>query len=65
MKKGQSITAKNGKLRIKYDPEWSPSMPFCTYENGTAGRSFGSLTAATNYFSNKNGQVNHRWSDFK
>lgn len=45
-KQGQSIRARGGSLRICYDPAWSPSRPYCTFENGTAKRSFGSLFSA-------------------
>lgn len=30
---GQSVRTAGGECRIKYDPEWSPTRPYCTYVN--------------------------------
>lgn len=57
MKPGQSIEYRD--CRIKYDPDWSPSMPYLTYYNGTAGRCFGSVQAAMQYL----GIPAHLWSE--
>jgi hypothetical protein len=58
MKQGQSTRALGGKVRIKYDPAWSPSKPFLTYRNGTAGVSFAGLDSAIAYLGGK------RWSEW-
>ena len=33
-------------LRVSYKPEWSPSRPYITYRNGTAGMSYETLRQA-------------------
>lgn len=34
---GQSkVSGRNDRLRIKYDPEWSPSKPWSAFVDGTA-----------------------------
>lgn len=48
MKPGQSIRC--GNWRIKFDPEWSPSKPYATFREGTAGVRFATVEAAISYF---------------
>ena len=43
-----------GRGRASYHPEWSESMPWATYINGTAGRHVASLQDAYSYFKSKN-----------
>jgi len=51
MRKGQSVkNGINGIRRIMYDPDWSPTSPYKTYYNGTAGPEFGSLFYAMYFF---------------
>jgi len=63
MKQGQSTRAQNGRYRIKFDPAWSPSMPFQTFTDGTAGPSYGCLTIAVNQLNRKAG-TKMRWSEW-
>lgn len=43
---GYTIRTSCGKGRITYDPVWSPSKPWQTFENGTATNSFPELSQA-------------------
>lgn len=58
MKLGQSIRC--GKWRITYRPDWDASLPYVTYDNGTAGCHFGSLIAAQRYFDPR---AKNKWTD--
>lgn len=40
---GTTVRTKCGHARLTYNPDWSPSRPWCSYKNGTAGRQFASL----------------------
>ncbi len=42
-------TWRSGRDRITYDPDWSPSLPWCTFIHGTACRQFASLRDAQYY----------------
>lgn len=44
---------KCGRGRVSYHPEWSPSQPWVTYIDGTAGRHVVDLPAAYAYFKSK------------
>jgi hypothetical protein len=39
-----------GRGRITYNAGWSPSQPWASYWNGTAGRHFPNIPAAVRYF---------------
>lgn len=45
-KLGHTIRTRDGKGRITYQPDWSQSMPWASYRNGTAGRLYASVGAA-------------------
>jgi len=60
IKPGQSIRARGGSLRIQYDPEWSPSAPFITFKNGTAGKHCRTLIHAIDTLT----QRSARWTDW-
>lgn len=44
---------KCGRGRVSYHPEWSPSQPWASYIDGTAGRHFPGLLEAQAYFIKK------------
>lgn len=41
---------KCGRGRVTYRSEWSPSMPWVTYWDGTAGRHFSTFDEVFRYF---------------
>lgn len=43
MKQGQSLRTSCGLGRIKYDPSWCKSKPYCVYYRGTACNCFETL----------------------
>lgn len=42
----QTVRSSCGGARASYHPEWSASLPWVTYEYGTAGRHFGTAGIA-------------------
>jgi hypothetical protein len=40
---GHTVRSKCGTARLTYQPDWSPSQPWASFKNGTAGRHFGTL----------------------
>lgn len=66
MKQGQSIRALSGKVRVEYDPEWSPSKPYATFIQGTAGPRFGALIYAIDHCVRKIFRRQHscRWTEW-
>ena len=47
---GTTYRTKCGRGRITYQADWSPSMPWASYWDGTAGRHFVTVPAASEYF---------------
>ena len=43
---GQDLRSTCGRARVHYDPAWSPSRPFLTFADGTAGARFTTLDGA-------------------
>ncbi len=52
-KEWDTYRTKCGRGRVEYHEEWSPSLPWASYWDGTAGRHFATLDAARWYFQEK------------
>lgn len=48
-KLGETVRSKCQRYRTTYHPDWSETLPWVTYRNGTAGRHFASLSEAKTY----------------
>lgn len=48
-KLGHTVRSKCQRYRTTYQPDWSASLPWVTYRNGTAGRHFVTLEEAKKY----------------